>query len=145
MKAYGTIGLMCRVCANGSLIQRLKKWYLMPPCLTLSIIGYVSRVKWSNSDIGVAPSFTPRCTQLLKMSLAGNPRVKWPTLLVPHSPKLQHYWSLTRRLSCIISRLSYRCSRWILQHPHSADWAIIIRVRFEDVKDNKKTEVAFSH
>ena len=26
----------------------LKKWYLMPPCLTLSIIRYVLRVKWSN-------------------------------------------------------------------------------------------------
>ena len=25
--------------------QRLKKWYLMPPCLTLSIIRYGSRVK----------------------------------------------------------------------------------------------------
>ena len=38
--------------------QRLKKWYLMPPCLTLSYIGYVSRVKWSNSEKGVAPSLT---------------------------------------------------------------------------------------
>ena len=28
--------------------QRLKKWYLMPPCLTLSIIRYGSRVKQSN-------------------------------------------------------------------------------------------------
>ena len=28
--------------------QRLKKWYLMPPCLTLSIVRYGSRVKWSN-------------------------------------------------------------------------------------------------
>ena len=28
--------------------QRLIKWYLMPPCLTLSIIRYGSRVKWSN-------------------------------------------------------------------------------------------------
>ena len=27
--------------------QRLKKWYLMPLCLTLSIIKYGSRVKWS--------------------------------------------------------------------------------------------------
>ena len=36
--------------------QRLKKWYLMPPCLTLSIIRYVSRVKWSNPGKGVAPS-----------------------------------------------------------------------------------------
>ncbi len=28
--------------------QRLKKWYLMPPYLTLSITRYESRVKWSN-------------------------------------------------------------------------------------------------
>ena len=36
--------------------QWLKKWYLMCPCLTLSIIRYVSRVKWSNPGKGVAPS-----------------------------------------------------------------------------------------
>ena len=35
--------------------QRLKKWYLMLPCLTLSIIKYRSRVKWSNPGKGVAP------------------------------------------------------------------------------------------
>ena len=43
--------------------QRLKKWYLMPPCLTLSIIRYVSRVKWSNPEKGVALSPTPRCSR----------------------------------------------------------------------------------
>ena len=36
--------------------QRLKKWYLMPPCLTLRIIRYGSRVKWSYPGKGVAPS-----------------------------------------------------------------------------------------
>ena len=36
--------------------QRLKKWYRMPPCLTLSIIRYGSKVKWSNPGKGVAPS-----------------------------------------------------------------------------------------
>ena len=35
--------------------QRLKKWYLMLPCLALSIIRYGSRVKWSNPGKGVAP------------------------------------------------------------------------------------------
>ena len=39
--------------------QRLKKWYLMRPYLTLSIIRYGSRVKWSNPGKGVAPSPTP--------------------------------------------------------------------------------------
>ena len=38
--------------------QRLLKWYLIPPCLALSIIRYVSRVKWSNPGKGVAPSPT---------------------------------------------------------------------------------------
>ena len=36
--------------------QRLRKWFLIPPCLTLSIIRYVSRVKWSNPGKGVASS-----------------------------------------------------------------------------------------
>ena len=39
--------------------QRLKKWYFMPHCLTLSIIRYISRVKWSNLGNGVAPFPTP--------------------------------------------------------------------------------------
>ena len=49
--------------------QRLKKWYLMPPCLTLTNIRYVSRVKWSNPGIGVAPSPTPWCSSYRKGSL----------------------------------------------------------------------------
>ena len=36
--------------------QRLLKWYLIPPCLTLRNIWYVSRVKWSNQGKGVVPS-----------------------------------------------------------------------------------------
>ena len=40
--------------------QSLKKWYLTPPCLTLSIIKYVSRIKWSNPGKGVAPFPTPQ-------------------------------------------------------------------------------------
>ena len=39
---------MVRLFANGARHrdpnQRLKKWYLMPPCLTLSIIKYGSRI-----------------------------------------------------------------------------------------------------
>ena len=37
--------------------QRLKKWYLIPPCLTLSIIRCVSRVKWRNQGKGVTLGF----------------------------------------------------------------------------------------
>ena len=39
-----------------------KKWYLIPPCLTLSNIRYVSRIKWSNPGKGGAPSPTPQCS-----------------------------------------------------------------------------------
>ena len=45
--------------------QRLK-WYLIPPCLTLSNIRYVLRVKWSNPGKGVASSPIPRCNSYWK-------------------------------------------------------------------------------
>ena len=61
--------------------QRLKKWYLMPPCLTLSIIRYGSRVKWSNPGKGVAPSPTPRYSKLSKREPSGHPRLWSPTLV----------------------------------------------------------------
>ena len=49
--------------------QRLLKWHLIPSCLTLSNIRYVSRVKWSNPGKGVAPSPTPRCCSYWKENL----------------------------------------------------------------------------
>ena len=48
--------------------QRLKKWYLIPPCLTLSIIRYVLRVKGSNPGKGVVPSPAPWCSSYWKGS-----------------------------------------------------------------------------
>ena len=42
--------------------QRLKKWYLISPGLTLSVIRYVSRVKWSNPRKVFAPFLTPQCS-----------------------------------------------------------------------------------
>ena len=62
--------------------QRLKKWYLMPPCLTLSIIRYGSRVKWSNPGKGVAASPTPWCSKLSKREPSGHPRLWSPTFLL---------------------------------------------------------------
>ena len=59
--------------------QRLLKWYLIPPCLTLSIIRYGSRVKWSNPGKGVGPSPTPWWTSYRK----GNLRVT-----LDYSPQL---------------------------------------------------------
>ena len=56
-----------RVFANGSgdwgsiagrVIPKTLKWYLIHPCLTLSIIRYVSRIKWGNPGKGLAPSPT---------------------------------------------------------------------------------------
>ena len=46
-----------------------KTWYLMPPCLTLSNMRYVSWEKWSNPGKGVAFSPTPRCSSYWKGSL----------------------------------------------------------------------------
>ena len=48
--------------------QKFKKWYLIPPCLTLRIIRYISRVKWSNPGKWVAPSPTPQCSSYWKGS-----------------------------------------------------------------------------
>ena len=58
------IGLVSKVFANGpgdfgSIPGLVKKWYLMPPCVTLSIIRYGSKVKLNNPGKGVAPSPTP--------------------------------------------------------------------------------------
>ena len=49
---------------------------LIPPCLTLSIIRYVSRVKWSNPGKGVASSPTPRYTSYWKWEPPGHPRLQ---------------------------------------------------------------------
>ena len=71
MSKYWATGFMSRVFANdqgdqgsipGLVIPKTQKWYLMPPCLALSIIRYGSRVKWSNRRNGVAPSPTSRCS-----------------------------------------------------------------------------------
>ena len=53
----------------GRVILKTKKWYLIPPCLTLSIIRYVSSVKWSNPGKGVAPSSKLCCCSYWKGSL----------------------------------------------------------------------------
>ena len=42
---------------------------MIPLCLTLSIMRYISRVKWSNPREGVAPSPTPWCSSYWKGSL----------------------------------------------------------------------------
>ena len=71
---YRAIGLMNRMFANGPRdqfrsYQTLKKCYLIPPCLTLSIIRKGSRVKWNNPGNGVVLSPTPQCSSYWKGSL----------------------------------------------------------------------------
>ena len=51
----------------GRVIPKTLKMAL--PCLTLSNIKYVSRIKWSNPRKGVAPSPTPWCCSYWKGSL----------------------------------------------------------------------------
>ena len=53
----------------GRVIPKTLQWNLIPPCLTLSNIRYVSRVKWSNPVKGVAPSPTLWCSNYWKRSL----------------------------------------------------------------------------
>ena len=49
--------------------QRLLRWYLIPPYLTLINIRYLPRVKWSNPEKDVAPSPTTWCSSYWKGSL----------------------------------------------------------------------------
>ena len=49
--------------------QKLLKWYLILPCLTLSNTRYISRIKWNNQGKGEEPSPTPRCSSDWKGSL----------------------------------------------------------------------------
>ena len=81
--------------------QKLKKWYLMPPCLTLSIIRYGSRVKWSNPVKGVAPFPIHWCSSYWKWSL-------WVTLDYSH----QLYF-ISNKHSCYFNN----CSYWSQQSP----------------------------
>ena len=70
---------MSRVFANGPgdqgsipgrvITKTWIKWYFIPPCLTLSIIRYVSRIKWSNPGKRGVPSPTPWCSSYWKGSL----------------------------------------------------------------------------
>ena len=53
----------------GGVIPKTLKWYLMPPCLTLSNIRYVSMVRCSTPGKRIVPSPTPRCCSNWKVSL----------------------------------------------------------------------------
>ena len=54
--------------------KRLKKWYLIPLYLTLSIIRHVLRVKCSNTGKGVMPSPIPHVVAIEKRAF-GSPLI----------------------------------------------------------------------
>ena len=75
---YRLIGLVGWVFVNGPgdlgsipgcVIPKTLKMVLIPSCLTLSNIRYISRVKWSNPRKGVALFPTPQCSSYWKRSL----------------------------------------------------------------------------
>ena len=75
---YFDFGMIVIVFANGPedldsipgrVMPKTQKWYLTPPCLTLSLIRYESMIKWSNPRKGVVLSTTPSCSSYLKGSL----------------------------------------------------------------------------
>ena len=64
----------------GRVIPNTQKWYLMPLCLTLSIIRHVSRVNRSNPRKGVEPFPKPQCCSYRKGSLRVTLNYGRPTL-----------------------------------------------------------------
>ena len=72
---------------------------MIPPCLTLSIIRYVSRLKWSNPGKGVMPSTTARCSSYWKGSLL---------VALDYGSQLYFFYR-------VISR-SNNCFDWVLWH-----------------------------
>ena len=66
-------------------IPKTRKMVFDTSCLTLSIIRYVSRVKWSNPRKGVAPYPTSRCSSYWKWSF-------WVTLNYSHHLYLLYFY-----------------------------------------------------
>ena len=103
--------------------QRLKRWYLMLPCLTLSIIRYGSRVKWNNPGNGVAHFPTPWYSSYRKRSfrvtldyvlhyVGGPPRRR--SLCLFWRDSRQRVW--TRDLDATGSRKRTRVGSWTKEH-----------------------------
>ena len=94
---------------------RLKKWYLIPPCLTLSIIRYVSRVKWSNPGKGVVPSPIPRCSSYWKGSFWVAPE---------YSCQLYFYFTSNYNLSVELQLLAKKIFHYVGFIIHSREGQI---------------------
>ena len=84
--------------------QKFLKWCLIFPCLTLSNIRYVSRVKWSNSGKGVVPSPTSRCSSYWKgRLLVTNFTFTYMTSSIP----IKYKWFLNKIQFSIIARAPF--------------------------------------
>ena len=82
--------------------QRLLKWYLIHPCLTLSNIMYGSRLKWSNPGKGVTPSPTLRCSSYWKGSLLVALDCGWQLYLLVIDSNTSKHLMVRRNDSCWI-------------------------------------------
>ena len=120
--------------------QRLQKWYLIPPCLTLSNIRYISRVKWSNPGKGVAPSPTPRCSSYWKGSLLvaldsltllwyyteASPNSIWHTVMVSGIAKSIN-WFPNGKMFWITSTYSFKhCGLALPNNCNVVKWANLL-------------------
>ena len=65
----------------GQVIPKTKEYHSVPPCLTHSIIKYVSRAKWSNPGKRVAPSPTPQIVAI-ETWLFGSPLITITSLYI---------------------------------------------------------------
>ena len=111
--------------------QRLKKWYLMPPCLTFSIIRYRSRVKWSNPGKGVAPSPTSWCSSYRK----GNLRL---TLDYSHQLYLTYIYTTNQTYLAIIKIFFPLLKVLFLMKHVKHHNSFIYYIKYKSYKLNKK-------
>ena len=107
--------------------QRLKKWYLIPPSLTLSNIRNIPREKWSNPGKGAAPTPTPRCSSywkgsllvalnyglyIRKQSINYNCKCTFTSVIIFN--KVGSWWAL-RKLGCMFVSLSSKSPCFLLK------------------------------
>ena len=111
--------------------QRLKKWFLMPPCLTVSIIRYGSRVKWCNPGKGVAPSPIPWCSSYRKGAFGSPSTLVANFTLYVSKPVPLYQTHVSKYVSMPISSYVYMCL-WLYSwsiHVHTwvyADISVLV-------------------
>ena len=102
-------------------IPKTKKWYLMPPWLTLSIIRYKSRVKWSNPGNRVAP-YPNLGVVAIEKGASGRPRLRLPIFFSTRmTSTLNNPWRLICHLK---KKLSQKCAYIYIYLPNSSTQAL---------------------